>query len=352
MKVNVVENILSNNRISVTLDIRHNGIRTQKRLKGIEYVNVPRNAVEKEDKKAKKELVQKMIAKMQLDSLYTDFLLDNGFELSKNFFEYAEEFMKRKAPISEIRTYRAVTNSLKKWCGKEVLPCGSMTESMMIEFKDHLEAHHNGTSPHNYFKKLKRMIKEATIAKHFKINPTENIVNKKTKSSEKDTLTLIEVKSLVLTDCANYEVKRAFLFCCLTGLRFCDAKLLKWGNIKDRCMDIIQVKTQERLMIQLRDDTQRLMGNPKPANELIFNLPTHTGCLKHLKQWTKAAGIEKHITWHCARHSYATNLLEQEVDILTVSKLLGHKSILQTQTYLRVSDIKKLSAINIIPQIF
>lgn len=352
MKVNVVENILSNNRVSVTFDIRHNGIRTQKRIKGIEYPNNTYTAAEREDKKAKKEIIKKMVAKMQLDSLYTDFMLDNGYELSKNFFDYATEFMKRKAPISEIRTYRAVTNSFKKWCGKENMPCGSITETMMIEFKDYLEAKHKGISAHNYFKKLKRMIKEATTAKYFKSNPAENIINKKCKTAEKDTLTISDVRILVSTECANLQVKNAFLFCCLTGLRFCDVKLLKWCNIKDGCMDIVQTKTKERLLIQLRADTLKLMGEPKTVNELIFNLPTHTGCLKHLKQWVKDAEIEKHITWHCARHSYATNLLEQEVDILTVSKLLGHKSILQTQTYLRVSDLKKLSAINIIPQIF
>jgi len=352
MKVNVVENFLSNNVISVTFDIRHNGIRTQKRCKGIEYANIPRNAEERQDKKDKKEMIRKMVAKMQLDSLYTDFMLDNGFELGKNFFEYATEFMERKAPISEIRTYRAVTNSFKKWCGKENLPCGSITETMMIEFKDHLESKHNGISAHNYFKKLKRIFKEATTAKYFKVNPAESIINKKSKTAEKDTLTMSDIKTLVTTACPNLEVKNAFLFCCLTGLRFCDVKLLKWSNIKDGCMDIVQTKTKERLLIQLRTDTLKLMGEPKTANHLIFNLPTHTGCLKHLKQWVKNAEIEKHITWHCARHSYATNLLEQEVDILTVSKLLGHKSILQTQTYLRVSDLKKLSAINIIPQIF
>jgi len=352
MKVNVVENLLSNNRISVTLDIRQNGIRTQKRLKGIEYANVPRTAAEREDKKAKKEAIQTMIARMQLDSLYTDFLLDSGFKLSKDFFEYAEEFMQRKAPISEIRTYRAVTNSFKKWCEKEVLPCTTITESMMIEFKDHLEAKHNGVSAHNYFKKLKRIFKEATIAKHFRKNPTEAIINKKCKSNEKETLTVDDIKQMASTPCANQTVKNAFLFSCLTGLRFCDVILLKWKNIKEGNIEIVQVKTKERLTIQLRQDATILMGLPRDSNDAIFNLPTHTGCLKHLKQWVKDAGIEKHITWHCARHSFATNLLEKDVDMFTVSKLLGHKSIMQTQTYLRVLDTKKLTAINAIPQIF
>ena len=62
------------------------------------------------------------------------------------------------------------------------LPCGSITETMMIEFKDHLESKHHGISAHNYFKKLKRMIQEGTAAKYFKINPAEKIINKKCKT--------------------------------------------------------------------------------------------------------------------------------------------------------------------------
>lgn len=357
MKVNVVENILSNNRVSVTFDIRHNGIRTQKRIKGIEYPNNTYTTADREDKKAKKEIIKKMVAKMQLDALYTDFMLDNGYELSKNFFDYATKFIERKAPVSEIRTYRAVTNSFKKWCGKEnkpceVMPCGSISETMMIDFKDYLESKHNGISAHNYFKKLKRIFKEATIAKHFKQNPTENITNKKAKTAEKDTLTIEQVRKLASTPCSNLEVKNAFLYCCLTALRFCDVKLLKWGNIKDGCMDIVQSKTKDRICIQLREDTLKLIGERKNPDDLIFKLPTHTGCLKHLKQWVKDAEIEKHITWHCARHSFGTNLSEQDVNVATIAKLMGHRNIMQTQTYLRVSDTKKLSAINKIPLIF
>ncbi len=352
MKVNVVENFLSNNRISVTLDIRHNGIRTQQRLKDIWYVNKPRTAEERDHKKNAKEAIRTMIANMQISSIYTDFMLDKGYDLKKDFFEYAEEFIKRKAPISEVRTYRAVTNSFKKWSGNEKLACGRITETMMTEFKDVLEAKHHGISAHNYFKKLKRIFKEATIAKHFKQNPTENITNKKAKTAEKDTLTIEQVRKLASTPCANLEVKNAFLYCCLTALRFCDVKLLKWGNIKDGCMDIVQTKTKDRLCIQLREDTIKLIGERKNPEDLIFKLPTHTGCLKHLKQWVKDAGIEKHITWHCARHSFGTNLSEQDVNVATIAKLMGHRSIMQTQTYLRVSDTKKLSAINKIPLIF
>jgi integrase/recombinase XerD len=180
IKINVVENYLKNNIVTVTLDTRRNGVRTQKRL-DIRYVNVPRNANEREDKKAKRELIKKVVAKMQIDALYADFILDSGYDLSKNFFDYGSDFMMRKAPVCEIRTYRAVLNKLKAWYGKNALPCAAITEGMLIEFKDYLEAELNGVSAYNYFKKLKRIINEAVKAKHFKKDPAENIFNRKSK---------------------------------------------------------------------------------------------------------------------------------------------------------------------------
>lgn len=80
--------------------------------------------------------------------------------------------------------------------------------------------------------------------------------------------------------------------------------------------------------------------------EKIFPLPHNSICRKHLKEWVKQAGINKHITWHCARHSFAVNVLSAGVNIKTVSSLLGHASIKMTEKYLHVIDNQKKDAMN------
>ena len=70
-----------------------------------------------------------------------------------------------------------------------------------------------------------------------------------------------------------------------------------------------------------------------------------------LQQWVMKAGISKTITFHCARHTYATLQLTLGTDIYTVSKLLGHKELKTTQVYAKIIDQKKVEAANIIPDL-
>lgn len=73
---------------------------------------------------------------------------------------------------------------------------------------------------------------------------------------------------------------------------------------------------------------------------------------KKLHKWVEDAGIDKHITFHCARHSFATLQLTMDTDIYTVSKLLGHRHLKTTEIYVKVIDKKKISAVSRIPELY
>jgi integrase/recombinase XerD len=66
-----------------------------------------------------------------------------------------------------------------------------------------------------------------------------------------------------------------------------------------------------------------------------------------LKEWLKKAGINRKITFHCARHTYATVLLTKNIDIYTVSKMMGHRNLKTTQIYANVIDQRKIDAVKI-----
>ena len=105
------------------------------------------------------------------------------------------------------------------------------------------------------------------------------------------------------------------------------------------------------VVIPLNESHLQLIG-PKPeTDDRIFPLPSHTMCLKALRHWTKRAEIDKHITWHCARHSFAVNILNNGANIKTVASLLGHSGLKSTEKYTRAVDKLKQEAINSLPEI-
>lgn len=158
-------------------------------------------------------------------------------------------------------------------------------------------------------------------------------------------------------DGENLNIRRAFIFCLYCGLRWCDVKDLTFANVdySNRLLQFEQAKTKghsaaSNVIIPLNDGLLNLIGKGE-RDALIFPLPSHTMCLKALRHWTKRAGIDKHITWHCARHSFAVNILNNGANIKTVSSLLGHSSLQHTEKYTRAVDALKEAAINSLPEL-
>ena len=159
-------------------------------------------------------------------------------------------------------------------------------------------------------------------------------------------LTLEELNTLAETPCDQPTMKRAALFSALTGLRHCDIQKLTWGEIQKEGsgyrLNFTQQKTNSEQALQL-------CGKPGKPKQLVFpDLPDPSWISKPLKRWIEAAGITRHITFHCFRHTYATLQLAGGTDIYTVSKMLGHTNVKTTQIYAKVVDEKKEKAANTI----
>ena len=92
------------------------------------------------------------------------------------------------------------------------------------------------------------------------VSPALEIYNKKSLGLSKDVLTSEEIQILANTYCGNPEVKRAFLFACFTGLRYCDVKEVTWGHINNQNLKIKQAKTGKPVSINLNTTAQKLIG--------------------------------------------------------------------------------------------
>lgn len=139
-------------------------------------------------------------------------------------------------------------------------------------------------------------------------------------------------------------VRDAFLFSCFTGLSFVDLKQLTRRQITrfgdHRWIETTRRKTGSQVQVRLLDVAHAILQKytPEGLDEVIFPLPSNSWCNRCLARLMQAAQIHKSVTFHCARHTFATTVtLSNGMPIETISKLLGHTSIRTTQIYATVT---------------
>ena len=152
--------------------------------------------------------------------------------------------------------------------------------------------------------------------------------------------------------------KQAYLFSCFCGLRLGDIQALTWGDIildgKQWRAKIVMKKTQKTLYLPLSDEALKWMperGEAKDTDK-VFHLPYATYINVVLKTWAQDSGITKTVTFHTARHTFATMMLTLGADLYTTSKLLGHTQVKTTQIYAKIVDKKKDEAVNLVNGVF
>lgn len=165
-------------------------------------------------------------------------------------------------------------------------------------------------------------------------------------------LTIPELRMLSSCTKGPAEVRRAFLFSCLSGLRWSDISTLRWKDLhqEDGKWFVAKqmIKTGEWLYNPVCGEARGLLPATEGQGEdLVFMLPSATAANSDIKRWALAAGIDKNISFHTARHTFATLLLTLGADIYTTSKLMGHTNLCTTQVYARVVDKKKQDAVNL-----
>lgn len=173
---------------------------------------------------------------------------------------------------------------------------------------------------------------------------------------EREFLSVEEVKKLIDTPCRRPDIKGAFLFSCFCGLRISDVRSLQWKHVvtagEKMYLKITQFKTRRPLSIPLSSQALRWMPERGGAGEDEYIFPPLSKNMTVLDDWAKEAGINKHITFHVSRHTFATMELTMGADIYTTSKLLGHTSVATTQIYAKVINSKKEEAVSLLDSAF
>ena len=160
----------------------------------------------------------------------------------------------------------------------------------------------------------------------------------------------VETLLLLKPSKPRYElVKDLFIFSCFTGLSYIDIKKLKWSNIQsffDGHQWIIsrRKKSDVSSNVRLLEIPKRIIEKYRGVtkNDFVFPMPCNATCNKHISKLIEEAGIitEQKVTFHTARHTFATMFLTEGVPLESLSKMMGHKNISTTQIYAKITSQK------------
>lgn len=339
---------------SLYLDTYANGKRTYEYLRL--YLVPERTREDKRKNKETLQLAEAIRAKRVIEFHEGRY----GFETSEqdkvllfDYFEAQRKDQKRKTADS----WGNCLQYIKRYERRRDITFAEVTSEWVQGFKEYIEAQELAqNSKALYFAKLRACINQAYRDGIITDNPLKRVKSIKQEESKREYLTIDEVQRLVETECDNETLKRAFLFSCLTGLRKSDIKQLRWGDIHKEGdytrLTFRQQKTGGQEYLDITHEARELMGEEQGAEELVFApLPAVSTISAVINVWTARAGIRKHITFHSARHTFATMMLTLGTDLYTVSKLLGHKDIKTTEIYAKIVDKGKQEAVARIPSI-
>lgn len=353
--VHIRKKKLSNGNVSLYLDIYSNGVRVYEFLK---LYLVPETG--KKSKLQNKEVLHEAenIRIQKLAEISMHPLQSN--RRKTNLCRFIIKLMERKSK-GTASVYMNVLKIVESFFGDKFL-IEDITEDKIKEFFEFVGEVPNknkrgnrlsNTTRHLYCSIFNAVLKSAAdeglvsydISKRVKIVPKDD--------NERQYLTIEEVQTLAKTRLVK-SYRRAFLFSCFTGLRASDIEKLCWGDVveQDGFTRIIfrQKKTKSIEYLDISDQARKMMGERKSGSEKVFPKFHCTNATnKTLRNWIKQCGIDKYISFHCARHTFAVMMLTLDTDIYTTSKLLGHKKLETTQIYAKIVDKKKQEAVTKIP---
>ena len=180
--------------------------------------------------------------------------------------------------------------------------------------------------------------------------------------TEKGFLTKEELGLLINAPKMNFKrtlIRDLFLFCTFTGLAYIDLKNLREENIVSNPLNgsvwihTFRQKTGVETNVRLLDIPLQIMKKYKGLCDdgRVFPVPAYTSCKRILYTVIRIYGINKHVTWHMARHTMATVVcLSNGMSIESVSSVLGHKCITSTQIYAKITNEKLNKEMNVLSE--
>jgi len=315
----------------------------------IGWIKEPKNAFERQQNKKAKQFLDCAIEDKRSELRHGKLKIVRKKDMKKNMlFDFKNYYSSKYNNENTIATHTSVESKLKKFTNSDYISWNSVDEAFCANFLNYLKTNESsvrGALSQNAINKylsafkvfLGDMKRQGKIL-HF---PAENVKSSQVKPKIKTHLTKDEVQALIKTQIfAHSSLKPFFIFSCLTGQAHEECRKLVWNMIEEKdgkyYIKHKRSKTGSEYRISIDSQAIKFIGErPTDGNQNVFpTLKYSASQNKVLNEWTKDAGIEKHITPHVGRHTFAAMFYLKTKDVGRLMNLLDHKDLSTTQRYL------------------
>jgi integrase len=337
-------------------------------VRDYEYLNLylidkPKNPIEKQNNKDTLQLAEGIKAKREIEIKNGTYGFTSGFKNATNFVDYFKaQAEKRLLSKGNYGNWDSAIKHFVRFAGAKKT-FKEIDKKICIGYKEYLETtiqksgkQLSSAAVNSYFNKLRACLNSAVDEDIILKSPAMGVTIQRTIEGVREYLTLDELKAVTKAECRYEVLKNAFIFSCLTGLRWSDIQKLQWSEVQkaNTGYRIVfhQKKTKGLQYLDISEQAKSYLGQEgKPDERVFIGLKYSSYMNVALQRWMMQAGITKQITFHCARHTFAVLQLTLGTEIFTLSKLLGHSELKTTQIYAKIVDEKKREAVNRIPDL-
>ena len=356
--VTIRERILKDGRISLMLDVYLLGQREVKSLK-IYLVPDKGNKAIKDQNKEKRRKAEIIRIKKENEIIDNNYGLPNSKHSNLKFLEYFKSIKeKKRGSLGNYGNWDSAYKVLSRFYKNKDVKLIDITVNDLTEIREYFlsvyrtkankKLSQNASS--SYFNKVRICLYQAFEEGIIKSPIVNKVKSIKPGDTHREFLMEEEFKSLIVVDCETPVIKSAFMFGVYTGLRFSDLLKLRWKDIQHSedlgyFLDYQQEKTGSHEVHFVADEAMSFLEFDDNKDSRVFKGLKYSAWTNlKLREWMLKAGITKKITFHSARHTYATFLLTKGIEYPTLSKMLGHKDLKTTQIYTKVIDAKRIEA--------
>ena len=375
MKISLSQRKLKDGRISlsiefyrgseITEDGKRKYFRSFENLETYLFID-PKSAKERKENKEALEFAENVVAIRKAEYAQGRFELKNTAKAKRIFLNFFADLAEEKRTLDSSNNYGnwySTYQHLKKVVPKN-LTFEEIDENFIKKVRKYFEKDAiskseiplSQNSKYSYFNKFKAALRNAFDNGYLTVNYASKVKSFEQAESQREYLIFDELQRLAKAECKYPVLKKAFLFSCLSGLRWSDINTLIWKEVRDEGdvskVNFRQEKTDGVEYLYISKQARELLGERQDPQERVFKgLKYGMTYNTEIVRWCNRAAVPKHITFHSARHTNAVLLLENGADIYTVSKRLGHRELRTTQIYAKIVDSKMKEAAEIIPEL-